>query len=145
MPSITESGRAKYTYSKRQVCFTLLSPNSKDKTPSSVIITISPGFTSRTNSASIASKEEVSLAKTQPFFSFPKTNGRMPRVSRAPIKASSLATTKAKEPCNICTASVRAFSKRFLECFTINFATISASLSETKDSPDSKRFFRNSE
>ena len=54
-------------------------------------------------------------------------------------------TTKAKEPCNICTASVKAFSKRFLECFTIIFATISDSLSETKDSPDSKRFFRNSE
>ena len=61
-------------------------------TPWSLITTISPGSTSRTNWAPTMSSAQVSLASTQPPVPSvpmrPRISGRTPRGSRTPISAS---------------------------------------------------------
>jgi hypothetical protein len=52
------------------------------------MITISPGSTSRTNSASIRSKAQVSEATTQPSLTLPSESGRIPIGSRTAMSMS---------------------------------------------------------
>ncbi len=65
-PSITESGRAKYTYSKMQAARGRGGTACSLTMPSAVKRTISPGSTSRTYSAPTMSSPQVSEDTTQP-------------------------------------------------------------------------------
>ena len=53
--------------------------------PPALMTTISPGSTSRRNSAPMISSAQVSLESTQPSPSRPITSGRTPSASRTPI------------------------------------------------------------
>ena len=94
---MTESGRAKYTYSKMQLARLRGSTPCSEVTPSLLKRTISPGSTSRTYSAPTMSKPQVSLETTQPrpSGSLPMHSGRMPLGSRNAYSVSGLASTMA--------------------------------------------------
>ena len=85
MPFTRLSGRAKYTCSNTQNVGAAISGIRCDVMPPLSITTISPGSTSRMNSASIRSNEQVSLDSTNASLSRPITSGRNPFGSRTPI------------------------------------------------------------
>ncbi len=67
-------------------------------TPAAVAITISPGSTSRTNSAPMMSSAHVSEASTQPSPTRPSISGRTPSGSRTPISLERVMATTEKAP-----------------------------------------------
>src|SRR5437667_97197 len=71
----TESGRAKYTYSNTQCWRSVAGKARIDSGPASVMATISPGSTSRSNFASMRSSAHVSDATTQESASRPRLSG----------------------------------------------------------------------
>ena len=70
----------------------------KLSTPPEVAITISPGSTSRTNSAPMMSRAQVSEASTQPSPTFPSISGRTPSGSRTPMSLERVMATIEKAP-----------------------------------------------
>ncbi len=66
--------------------------------PPEVAITISPGSTSRTNSAPMMSRAQVSEASTQPSPTFPSISGRTPSGSRTPMSLERVMATIEKAP-----------------------------------------------
>ncbi len=66
--------------------------------PSSSITTISPGSTSRRNSAPMMSSAQVSDDRTQPSPSRPITSGRTPSGSRTPISFERVIATTENAP-----------------------------------------------
>ena len=71
----------------------------KLSTPSAVAITISPGSTSRTNSAPMMSRAQVSEESTQPLAGAgPSISGRTPSGSRTPISLERVIATIEKAP-----------------------------------------------
>ena len=78
--------------------------------PSAVIATISPGFTSRTNSAPIVSSAQDSDASTYALSLFPMQSGLKPNGSLAPISFLGLATTSEYAPLIFSIAFLTAFS-----------------------------------
>ena len=102
-------------YSKTQSRFGSGANGLTLRTPSAPIMTISPGSTSRTNSASMMSKAQVSEARIQASPSRPSTSGRTPSGSRTPISASCDSATSEYAPSTWRSASVRRSTTRFLE------------------------------
>src|SRR5690606_19872070 len=100
MPSISESGREKYTYSIVQIARSSGYAKRSARRPSFVMIKNSPGSTERTNSAPTISKAQVSDAVTQASPSLPRDKGRSPFGSKAIYIASSVKITQAKAPFN---------------------------------------------
>ncbi len=98
LPSRLLSGLAKYTNSKEQRAFLVLLSNLIDSIPSSSITTISPGSTSRMNSAPVTSSAQLSDAKTYPLPSFPTQRGLRPFGSLTPMSLFSQIIVKAYAP-----------------------------------------------
>ena len=96
-PSITLSGRAKYTYSKMHAADARAGTPCSAYMPSRLKRTISPGSTSRTYCAPTMSRPHVSLdtAQPRPSGSAPMHSGRMPFGSRNAYSESGLASTMA--------------------------------------------------
>ena len=80
------------------------------RTPWSLMTTISPGSTSRMNSAPTMSRAQVSLASTQPPVPSlpmrPRISGRTPSGSRTPISASLVRATSDQAPTTFLRASI---------------------------------------
>ena len=92
-PSTTESGRAKYTYSKTQTWPFPLQWVRMERIPALSTTTISPGSTSRRYLAPKLSRAQVSEAKMMaPSFS-PMHRGRNPSGSRTAISLVALIIT----------------------------------------------------
>ena len=90
MLSISESGRAKYTYSKMQgACRVVATHTWVCRRPCESMYTTSPGATSRTSlkpSMSSATLSEASIHSAPLGVSrWPSTSGRMPFGSRTPM------------------------------------------------------------
>ena len=95
---MVESGREKYTHSNTQRRG-VWGPNGRRlRRPFSSMITISPGSMSRTRSASISSKAQVSEATTQPSRTRPSDSGRKPIGSRTAISSLGVSTAREKAP-----------------------------------------------
>ena len=97
-PSILLSGLAKYIYSK--IHFAHLSHLCAifEDIPDGVIVTISPGRTSLTNSAPTASRAHVSDARMYALSRLPMHKGLKPNSSLAPISLRGLITISEYAP-----------------------------------------------
>ena len=85
-------------YSKIHLAHFLIHPEVSELIPSGVIVTISPGSTSLTNSAPIAENAQVSEDTKYALSLFPILNGLKPKTSLAAINLRGLITTREYAP-----------------------------------------------
>ena len=115
-------------YSNAHVWHWVFSEYLYECTPSSSITTISPGSISRTSSAPIASKAQLSEVRIYPSSIFPSESGLIPWGSLAPISLFCDIITSAKEPLTADMASITALVRPFFALLAIRHAITSESI-----------------
>ena len=105
--------------------------------PSRSMTTISPGSTSRTNSAPRMSSAQVSEARIQAPSSRPSTSGRTPRGSRPPRMPSSNSPTSDQAPSTSRSASTRRSTMLWRWLRAIRWMITSVSLVDWNSEPSS--------